>query len=138
MRERISIFVAGASSERLAVRSVIDKVIEWGHTVTYDWTRSPCWDVPMTPEISAEVSRLNKEGVRAAVGVLVVASEGHPSLGAHYEVGLAEGLGKPVIAIHRGVVPLEWIHVNSCNNGPYLEWCLGWLAHEAKTKATPP
>jgi hypothetical protein len=106
------VFVAGASSMRLALRMIIHRVIEEGHEVTFDWTRHRYWGLgrELTLPEAIEVSRLNREGVRSAQGVLWVVDSLHESQGAHYEAGLAEGLGKPMVIYRLGPTPISRIH----------------------------
>jgi hypothetical protein len=109
---KLRLFIAGASSQRMVVREVIDSVIEMGHDITYDWTRAPEWDLDreLEPSEAAMISRVNRKGVRDADGVIWVNDGDHPSKGAHYEAGLAEGLGIPLEIMWCEKTPTSWIH----------------------------
>lgn len=95
-RPQDSVYVAGGSEERLTVvRPMIEALAEHGIHVTYDWTRSPGYDRPLTPAEVRNQARLDLEGVRAAGLVWIMAPEGK-SEGCATELGAALALGKMV------------------------------------------
>jgi nucleoside 2-deoxyribosyltransferase len=100
----LRLFIAGASSQRLAVREVIDACTALGHTVTYDWTRAPEWeqDFPLTRLQSIAAAEANMAGVRECWALIWVVDRDHPSHGAPFEAGVAWASGKPVVALWSG------------------------------------
>lgn len=125
---KLRLFVAGSSDTRLRIREIIDFFARLGHEITYDWTRAPDWDLgrDLTVEEALEVSRLNRQGVRDCDVFVWVVDGDHPSKGAHYEAGLAEGFGKPMFTIAAWKKPAtNVIHALEGPRGStndFLEW----------------
>lgn len=92
-----SLYLAGGSDERLTiVRPMIERITIAGIPVTYDWTRSPGYDRPLSPEEVRAQASLDLEAVRAADIVWVLCPEAK-SEGAATELGAALILGKTVL-----------------------------------------
>jgi len=97
------IYVAGGSSERLAVRGWIERLTATGlYEVTHDWTRSAGYDRPRSERDDDESATSDSQGViRANVVWFLVPDD--LSEGLHYEAGLARGLGKTTVASGRSI-----------------------------------
>jgi len=94
----MQLYIAGGSDERLTVvRPLITEAKDCGLIVTYDWTRSPGYDRPLTPAEVKEQALLDLQGVANADLVWYVAPEAK-SEGSAVELGAALIRGKPVIA----------------------------------------
>jgi hypothetical protein len=92
----VRIYVAGGSSERMLVRSYIDRLIAIGHVVTHDWTRCEGYERrPLEHEFS-EWAAADLRGVALADVLWLLAPEGK-SEGSHAELGAALILQKRVI-----------------------------------------
>lgn len=97
-RARLSVYVAGGSSERLEiVRPLIEQIQAAGFDV-HDWTRDPGWDVPGVPsdDVFRTAARLDLDAVRRCdVFWLVVPAK--KSECASAELGIAVALEKRII-----------------------------------------
>ena len=87
-----ALYIAGGSSERLTVcQPRIDRAIQAGATITYDWTRTPNYDVtrPSETSLRADAARDVRAVLRA--DVLWILAPQQLSEGASTELGLALG-----------------------------------------------
>ena len=82
----LSIYVAGASADRVIVAGFIRDLRCAGWTVTYDWTTDPGWTDPTHPRATSAMC--DAEGVRRARVFWYVAPEAK-SEGSHFELGAA-------------------------------------------------
>ena len=85
-----TLYIAGGSSERLTVcQPRIDRAIQAGATITYDWTRTPNYDVtrPSETSLRADAARDVRAVLRADVLWLLAPQQ--LSEGASTELGLA-------------------------------------------------
>jgi len=98
------IYVAGGSSERLAVRGWIERLTATGlYEVTHDWTRDPGYDEPRSLERDQRAAELDiVQGVRAANLVWYLVPD-NMSEGASFELGYAHGRRKRVLLSGRNV-----------------------------------
>jgi hypothetical protein len=95
----IRVYIAGGSSERLAVaRPLIERAKELGVDVTADWTRDPGWDLGRTPTLDElrESARRDIAAIEAADVVWLVVPR-QKSEGASAEVGYALALRKRLV-----------------------------------------
>lgn len=91
----MKVYVAGSSSERVVVAEVIEQLEVAGIAVTYDWTKSPGWERPLSTEEKIEQAQRDLDAV-AEADVLWLRL-GEKSEGAHVELGYALAFGKLVI-----------------------------------------
>lgn len=94
------LFVAGPSTLREYVATIMAEARNAGWAITYDWTASPLWNGTHDPhEIARTEGLANLLGVAEADAVLWVVMNDYPSQGAPYEAGYARALGKPVVVL---------------------------------------
>lgn len=99
------VYVAGGSSERGIVAQWIATLERYGIEVTHDWTRCEGYDrargedgeIDASDEEVKRWAEADAEGVESADVVWYLAPEAL-SEGSHFELGLACGQGKRVIA----------------------------------------
>jgi hypothetical protein len=97
MSRRLRCYVAGSGRERLdVVRPLVDRLLDAGVWVTYDWTRDPAWDDP-SAMVARDAARRDMAGVMAA-DVLWYVGPAELSEGSSAELGAALALGLHVVA----------------------------------------
>lgn len=123
----MKLYIAGGSYERLTVvQPIVDRLIGAGVEITYDWTRDPGWNAPVTPEVLAAAARRDMRGiVEADVVWLVVPAD--KSEGSAGELGIALALGK--VCIVSGECSARNIWTTMCavgfsSHALALEWVL--------------
>jgi nucleoside 2-deoxyribosyltransferase len=99
------LYVSGAWAHRHAVRRLMAKLVEAGHTMTYDWTRAglpptgPAGKVWLRAMAARELA-----GIRAADAfVALMDHPTYPYRGTLAELGVALGAGIPVFILTKGV-----------------------------------
>lgn len=86
----MKIYIASALKNAEKVRSVRDRLIDLGHTITYDWTtHSRVEDVNLLKDIAIK----EMGGVIEAELLVVLWPAG---FGTHCEFGMAAATGKPI------------------------------------------
>lgn len=113
----MKLYVAGRFQSYAKVRGVIDRLQSMGHTITYDWTRSPEFDSQgepvqadphsLSPQKLLEYAVADLDGVLDADAVVVCADDS--LAGAYIELGygLAHGCQIYVIAHDRWTIFYE-------------------------------
>jgi hypothetical protein len=93
------LYIAGSSSERPLIATLIYLVQKAGYEVTFDWTRHSSFDVPPpgpSEEVLLEAARLDFEAVKVA-DVLWYVAPADKSEGSATELGMALAFGKRVV-----------------------------------------
>lgn len=101
----LAIYVAGKFEEAPRVQKVMDRLIDAGHWVTYDWTEQE--------QASPRQAILDLSGVAGADVVVFVFEKDLPYRGTYAELGAALALGKPVYILgHAGDACIFTKHPN--------------------------
>lgn len=104
----MKLYIAGKFQERKQVRWLMDRLVELGHTITFDWTTAHYETKEETPEDAVECVRgvINAD---AYVGVFIM---DYTYKGALIEMGVALGLDKKVYIIGHAIDSLFIKHPN--------------------------
>lgn len=103
----MKIYVASKFGNREAVQEAQRRLIERGHSITYDWTRDDdpaiagaCneYKIPIDETIARDLALRDVRGVQAADVVVFLPTE-QGGRGCYTEMGLALALGVPVVVV---------------------------------------
>ncbi|GGE62909.1 nucleoside 2-deoxyribosyltransferase [Priestia taiwanensis] len=83
-------YIASSLQNKEQVQLLSTRLIEIGHTHTYDWTRN---NRASTIEELSRIGELERKAVREADYLIILLPAGK---GSHIEMGIAVGLDKPV------------------------------------------
>lgn len=124
----MKIYVASSLLNKQNVKEVIDKIINSGHEVTYDWTVHGKVE-PSQKELMQEICDSEVKGVMNCDALLLLSPA---RTGSHVELGIAIALNKPIfLHIEDSEFKSFYMHKSvmyiSSNQNDVIEACINYF-----------